>query len=76
MTPESGNQQFKILMAASKKWDTPGFSNRPSTVLFLVYINPMTDKIASKIYLFADDAKLYVPVGHIWKFDLEKNKNA
>ena len=42
-------------MAASKKWDIPGFSTR--TVLFL--INTMPDKIASKTYLFADDAKLY-----------------
>ena len=56
-TTESGNYRFKILMAASKKWDTPGFSTRP--VVFLIYINIMPDKIASKIYLFADDAKLY-----------------
>ena len=28
-------------------------------VLFLIYINTMPDKITSKIYLFADDAKLY-----------------
>ena len=32
MTTESGNKRFKILMASSKKWDTPGFSTRPSTV--------------------------------------------
>ena len=28
-------------------------------VLFLIYINTIPDKIASKIYLFTDDAKLY-----------------
>ena len=28
-------------------------------VLFLIYINKIPDKIASKIYLFADDAELY-----------------
>ena len=31
-------------------------------VLFLIYIITMPDKIASKIYLFADYAKLYRPI--------------
>ena len=47
-------------MAASKKWDTTGFSTW--SVVFLIYINIILDKIASKIYLFADDAKLYCQI--------------
>ena len=44
-------------MAASKKWHTPGFSTGPSTVFNIHQHN--AGQRASKIYLFADDAKLY-----------------
>ena len=45
-------------MPASKKWDTPGFSTRPSTV-FNIHQHNAEQKIASKKDLFDDDAKLY-----------------
>ena len=43
-------------MAATKKWDTPGFSTRPSTVFDIHQHNAGQNSV--KIFLFADDAKL------------------
>ena len=44
-------------MATSKKWDTPGFTTWPSTVFYIHQHNAGQNNV--KIYLFADDAKLY-----------------
>ena len=59
----SGRQQRVVINNSRSSWQ-PVKSGIPQgsvlgPVLFLIYISTMPDKIASKIYLFADDAKLY-----------------
>ena len=59
----SGRQQRVVINDSRSSWQ-PVKSEIPQgsllcSVLFLIYINTMPDKVASKIYLFADDAKLY-----------------
>ena len=59
----SGRQQRVVINDSRSSWQ-PVKSGIPQgsvlgPVLFLIYINTMPDKIASKIYLFDDDAKLY-----------------
>ena len=59
----SGRQQRVVINDSRSSWQ-PVKSAIPQgsvlgPVLFLIYINTMPDIIASKIYLFADDAKLY-----------------
>ena len=59
----SGRQQRVVINDSRSSWQ-PVNSGLPQgsvldPVLFLIYINTMPDEIASKIYMFADDAKLY-----------------
>ena len=59
----SRGQQRVVINDSISSWQ-PVKSGIPQSsvlgpVLFLIYINTMPDKITSKIYLFADDAKLY-----------------
>ena len=59
----SGRQQRVVINDSRSSWQ-PVKSGIPQDsvlgpVLFLMYINTMPDKIASKVYLFTDDAKLY-----------------
>ena len=59
----SVRQQRVVINDSSSSWQ-PVKSGIPQgsllgPVLFLIYINTMPDKIASKTYLLADDAKLY-----------------
>ena len=59
----SGRQQRKVINDSKSSWQ-PVKRGIPQgsvlgPVLFLIHITTMPDKIASKIYLFADDAKLY-----------------
>ena len=61
-----GRQQGVVINDSRSSWQplksgiTQGSVLGP--VLFLIYINTRPDKIASKIYLFADDAKLYLQI--------------
>ena len=57
----SGRQQRLVINDSRSSWQ-PVKSGIPQgsvlgPVLFLININTMPDKIASKVYLFADDAK-------------------
>ena len=59
----SGRKQRVVINDSRSSWQ-PVKSGIPQgsvlgPILFLIYINTMPDKIASKIYLFADHAKLY-----------------
>ena len=58
-----GRQQRLVINYSRSAWQ-PVKSGIPQgsvlgPVLFLIYINAMPDKIASKIFIFAHDAKLY-----------------
>ena len=59
----SGRQQRMVINDSRSSWQPVKSGILQGSVLgpvlFLIYINTMPDKIASKIYLFADDAKLY-----------------
>ena len=59
----SGRQQRVVINDSRSSWQPVKSGKLQGSVLgpvlFLIYINTIPDKIASKIYLFADDAKLY-----------------
>ena len=63
----SGQKQRVVINDSRSSWQPvkSGIAqgSKLGPVLFLIYINTMPDKIASKIYLFADDAKLYRQIG-------------
>ena len=55
----SGRQQRVVVNDSRSSWQAVRSGIPQGSVLFLIYINTMPDKIESKIYLFVDDAKLY-----------------
>ena len=49
-------------MEGSEKWSTTGISFGP--IMFLIYVNDMTEGVSSYISLFKDDAKLLRKIGN------------